>query len=251
MPATTADEIAAAKRRVTTPASIGLLLLRIGFAAILFIRGLSHATNIDTFTNLVSQSNNPIPIPDSVAAWITVVGELGLPVLLLFGFLTRIAGALTVVLMGLIYYAVHYSGPGALITLSMTAPTGPINGEPAVAIGIVGLVLLFTGPGRIAIDNGFRRNRLEAAEEPAAVEPTPAARPVGNGPVGNRPVGNRPAGPAGAGQGPAASGPRSTGAGRPAGGATAAGSTRPQRGRGDRDLPEDPKNWTDEDIQRL
>lgn len=74
MPATAAasqHELDALRRRVTTPASVGLLILRIGFAALLFVRGLAQAMHIDDFTTRVAQSSNPIPIGDSVAAWIT------------------------------------------------------------------------------------------------------------------------------------------------------------------------------------
>jgi len=96
------SEVAAARRRVTTSASIGLLLLRLGFGALLVIRGLQHARDIDGFTAIIRQAHVPFPVPISVAAWITTVGELGLGILLAVGFLTRVAGGLVAVLMGLV-----------------------------------------------------------------------------------------------------------------------------------------------------
>lgn len=232
-------ELDALRRRVTTPASVGLLILRIGFATLLFVRGLAQAMHIDDFTTRVAQSSNPIPIGDSVAAWITVVGELGLPVLLLFGFLTRIAGALLFALMGLIYYSVHVSGTAALLSMDRVGPAGPTNGEPALMIGLVGLVLAFTGPGRIAIDHGFRRSREEIDDEPVdAPTPPPAGRPIQTRPDQPRLDQARPdqARPDQA---------------RPDQARPDQARPDQNRQRGDRPLPEDPKNWTDDDIRRL
>lgn len=303
-PADSREEIAAARRRVTSPASIGLLLLRIGFAAILFIRGLTHATHIDQFTDTV-RATNVIAINDALAAWLVVIGELGLPILLLFGFVTRIAAGLVVVLMGLIYYAVHVRGPGALVDLA-NLPT-PINGESALALGIVGLALVFTGPGRFAVDHGLRRGRSAAAVRTAPpdriagaeddeLRPSrqPAGTAVGAGALAGGATGSAPRGvdpettrlhPASPGstgsdsaRGPVArrdepgddetviqpavgdrSAPERDRAAsaddetviRPAAGdRPAPDSDRPRSG-SDRPLPDDPRNWTDEDIQRL
>ncbi len=224
------SELAAARRRVTNPASIGLLLLRLGFGGLLIVHGLQHALDIDGLTAMIRQADVPFPVPDTVAAWLTAVGELGLGILLVVGFLTRVAGALVAVLMALVYVSWHIPR-GTLLTLSQAVG---VEGENALAIGLVGLVLLFTGPGRLAIDAGFRRGRGEAAQDDDGTA-SPGGRTA---PALGR---SRPA--------PAA--PTATA------GSTAAGSApaSPPAGRGrsgrDRPLPDDPTQWTAEDIERL
>lgn len=210
------SEVAAARRRVTISASIGLLLLRLGFGALLVIRGLQHARDIDGFTAMIRQAHVPFPVPVSVAAWITTVGELGLGILLAVGFLTRVAGGLVAVLMGLVYVSWHVPR-GNLLTLSQAVG---VEGENALTIGLVGLVLVFTGPGRFAVDAGFRRGRGVDVDDVHAGSATgPPARQVSS----------------------------SVGQGRPAD----RGSGVPGRSKRDQPLPDDPKDWTDADIERL
>jgi len=230
-------ELAAARRRVTNAASIGLLLLRLGSGALLFVHGLQHAKDIDGLTAQVRSADVPFSVPDAVAAWVMAVGELGLGILLAVGFLTRVAGVLVAVLMGLVY-ASWYVPHGHLLTLS--APVG-VPGENVLGMGLVGLVLLFTGPGRLAVDAGFRRGRGSAGD---------TDRGDSAGSSGRR------AAPA-LGRSRPASGGRTGGSatgGAPTAGSTAAGSA-PAAGRGrsgrDRPLPDDPTQWTAEDIERL
>lgn len=213
------SEIAQARRRVTTPASIGLLLLRLGFGALLFLHGLQHALHIDGLTATIRGADVPFPIPDAVAAWLVAVGEMGLGVLLVAGFLTRVAGGLVAVLMGLVYVSV-YVPAGTLFQLSQA--TG-VAGENALTVGLVGLVLVFTGPGRLAADAGFRRSRAGTTGEPAgdeAWQQDPKRAPH--------------------------AGVKRAEPGRPDTGRAAAG-----RAAAGRPLPDDPADWTDEDIQRL
>lgn len=208
------SQIAQARRRVTTPASIGLLLLRLGFGGLLFLHGLQHALDIDGLTATIRGAHVPFPIPAAVAAWLVAVGEMVLGLLLVAGLITRVAGGLVAVLMGLVYVSV-YVPAGTLFQLSQA--TG-VAGENALTGGLVGLALVFTGPGRLAADAGFRRSRAGSTDGgPGETEGWQAAR---------KPESRGAAKKADAGRG---------------------------RGRSDaeRPLPDDPSDWTDEDFKRL
>lgn len=212
------SELAEARRRVTTPASIGLLLLRLGFGALLFLHGLQHALDIDGLTATIGTATVPFPIPDAVAAWLVAIGEMCLGLLVAAGFLTRVAGGLVAVLMGLVYVSV-YVPAGTLFQISQA--TG-VAGENVLSAGLVGLVLLFTGPGRLAVDAGFRRSRTGSESDRGAA------------------------------------GDDTAGGGWSAAAVTANKADREQAGgkRGpakatERPLPDDPSAWTDEDFKRL
>lgn len=211
------SELAEARRRVTTPASIGLLLLRLGFGALLFLHGLQHALDVDGLTAMVRTADVPFPVSDTVAAWLVAIGEMGLGLLLVAGFLTRVAGGLVAVLMGLVYVSV-YVPAGTLFQLSQAIG---VAGENALTVGLVGLVLVFTGPGRLAADAGFRRSRAGSDGDT-----DPADDPGGGAWSGAAVPAKRRA-------------TRQADGGR--GGAT--GTQRP--------LPDDPSTWTDEDFKRL
>lgn len=210
------SELAEARRRVTTPASIGLLLLRVGFGALLILHGLQHALDIDALTATIGTADVPFPISDAVAAWLVAIGEMGLGLLLVAGFLTRVAGGLVAVLMGLVYVSV-YVPDGTLFQISQA--TG-VAGENALTVGLVGLVLVFTGPGRLAADAGLRRSRAGSESDRDAAADDAA------------------------------------GGGWSAAAAPAKRSE-PTRGNGkrgaatERPLPDDPSAWTDEDFERL
>ncbi len=228
-------EVAAARRRVSSPASTGLLILRLGFGGLLFLHGLQAALNLNAVRVMVEQGDVPFPIATSLAAWLTAVGEMGLGVLVFFGLATRVAGGLVAVLMGLIYASV-WVPKGHLLDMSQVLG---VAGQGALTIGIVGLALVFTGPGRFALDSGFRRDE----DEDDGSEP-PAEPIQRRGSPDDRPqlgTGRQSGGAPGPGQESARPpGARPPGARRPA--------KSPDSGR---PLPEDPTTWTDEDIGRL
>ena len=232
-------EIAQARRRVTTPASIGLLLLRLGFAAVVFVHGLAAALHLDRFTekallhrpdrltDQVRAVDSPVPVRASIAAAVVVVLALLLAVFIAVGFLTRVAGGLLLVLAGLVWWSVHHAA-GSYVSLS--DPQRPITGEILVLVAVVGLALVFTGPGRFAADAGFRRSR--DGSDGAAASGSGSGRPDGS---------DRDAGW----QADTTAGSRRT---RKRADGERAGAA---RAGADRPLPDDPSAWTDEDVKRL
>lgn len=220
-------EVAQARRRVTTPASIGLLLLRLGFAAVVFVHGLAAALHLDRFTDQVRAVDDPVPVRASIAAAVVVVLALLLAVFVAVGFLTRVAGGLLLVLAGLVWWSVHHAA-GSYVSLS--DPQRPITGETLVLVAVVGLALVFTGPGRFAADAGFRRSR--DGSDGAAASGSGSGRPDGS----DRDAGWQ------ADTTAASRRPRKRADGERAGAARAG---------ADRPLPDDPSAWTDEDVKRL
>ena len=136
------------RRAVGASASIGLLAVRLVTGTVLAAHGIQSL--ISPGQRLASTEQLGLPYAD-LAAWLSMVGEAGLGVMLVLGMLTRVAGLLTATLMGLTWALVHL--PQGLIGAQLG-----INGENALLIGAVGLALLFTGPGAASLDRAMFRH---------------------------------------------------------------------------------------------
>ncbi len=126
-------------------APIGDLLLRIWVANVFWKAGLSKIANVQT-TMFLFEHEYAVPIiPFELAAYLAIAAELVLPVLLVFGVGARFAA-------------------GALFAFNIVAVLS-YPGMNAAGIvqhqvwGIMLLVLLLRGPGKISIDY-FIRNRF-------------------------------------------------------------------------------------------
>ncbi|WP_432536495.1 DoxX family protein [Kineococcus arenarius] len=133
--------------RAPPPApSTGLLLGRLVAGALLLVHGVPKLLDPQRATGTAASLG--VPAPD-LAGWLVILGEVGLGSLLLLGLLTRVAGALLLVQMAGVWLLVH--APDGLLV------EGQVNGENALLLGAVGLVLLFTGAGRFSLDGVLRR----------------------------------------------------------------------------------------------
>lgn len=132
----------------TGSASIGLLLLRLVAGVLLLVHGVPKLSSPAGATGMAASVG--VPVPD-LAGWLMILGEVGLGSLLVLGLLTRVAGALLLVQMAGVWLLVH-APQGFLVD-------GQINGENALLLGAVGLLLVFTGAGRFSIDAVLRRER--------------------------------------------------------------------------------------------
>ena len=112
-------------------------------------------------TRLESWSNQPFlfewihPVPflsPTVAAYLTTVGEIVLPILLVLGLLGRFAGLGLAVMAATIYFIVGQTDLGIENGIAIASEQVPWM--------VVGLVLFIIGPGRISLDYGIRRARL-------------------------------------------------------------------------------------------
>lgn len=129
-------------------ASTGLLLLRLVAGALLLVHGVPKLSDPAGATGLAAGLG--VPVPD-LAGWLMILGEVGLGSLLVLGLLTRVAGGLLLVQMAGVWLIVH-APQGFLVD-------GQVNGENALLLGAIGLLLLFTGAGRVSADAVLRRRR--------------------------------------------------------------------------------------------
>ena len=123
------------------------LVLRVYVARVFFLSGLTklHDWNV---TLALFQNEYHVPvIPPAVAAVLGTSAELGLPILLLFGFGTRFAAV-------------------ALFVFNIVAATSYPDLSAAgikdhVLWGALLLVTFFYGPGKLSLDHWFGRGRAE------------------------------------------------------------------------------------------
>lgn len=130
----------------------GLLLLRLG-ALLLLPHGVAKATRADAFVGVVADNLVGAAAPELIA-WIVVLGQLGLPLLLAVGIFTRPAAFLTAAMMASIW------GLAVVTRVDYTpiSDTGGLTGEPALLYVALTLPLAFTGAGRWSLD-GMRDDR--------------------------------------------------------------------------------------------
>lgn len=147
---TTTDTRTSRPTVVTTTgsASVGLLLLRLIAGALLLVHGVPKLSTPAMATGMAASLD--VPAPD-LAGWLVILGEVGLGALLVLGLLTRVAGGLLLAQMTGVWLLAH-APQGFLVD-------GQINGENALLLGAIGLMLVFTGAGRISVDARLFRKR--------------------------------------------------------------------------------------------
>lgn len=129
--------------------SFGLLLLRVSAAAMMvFGHGLGKVQN---FAAYADKFPDPFGVGSRTSLILAIVGEVVAPALVAIGLLTRFATTFTVVTMCVAAFWAHASDPlfipmGAKTVEEMRAK------EMAILFLIPFATLLFTGPGKIAID---------------------------------------------------------------------------------------------------
>ena len=131
--------------------SFGLLLIRgiVGF--VMFYHGAQKlfgwfgGKGIEGFLPHVPDMGIP-NIPLEAWAYAAAIAEFGGGILLMIGLATRIAALFVAATMAVAVFKVHSE--------AFLLPDGM---EYALTLGIVALGLIFTGPGRLALDYFFRR----------------------------------------------------------------------------------------------
>lgn len=124
----------------------GLLVLRLG-SLLLLPHGWAKASDMDAFIDVVADNVVGAAAPELVA-WLVVLGQLGLPVLLAAGVFTRPAAFAAAALMTGIWAL-------AVVTrldYAVLSATGGLTGESALLFVALTLPLAFTGAGRWSLD---------------------------------------------------------------------------------------------------
>lgn len=125
----------------------GLLLLRLSTLA-LVPHGLHKAFDMPAFTREVASSFVGAQAPD-VVAWVVMLGQVALPLLIAIGLFTRPAAFLVAAMMAAIWVlmiAVRFD-------YVVLGPQGELTGENALLYVALTLPLAFTGAGRWSVDS--------------------------------------------------------------------------------------------------
>lgn len=131
-----------------TSLSIGLLLLRAGVGSYMLTHGFGKLTmllNGDEFPA------DPLGMGKGLTLFVAVLAEFVCPLLVIVGLGTRLAAIPVVATMAVAAFVVHADDPWTM---------GQGNSkEPALLFLIPFLALVFTGPGRFAVDHRLAARR--------------------------------------------------------------------------------------------
>lgn len=121
--------------------SLGLLIMRLGFASVIAIRhGLPKLLD---FTNLMHTFPDPIGLGSTITLSLAVFSEFLCAILVALGFFTRYATIPVVATMMTAFFVVHGGDPFAKKELSFLFLTGFTS-------------ILVMGPGRFSLDAMFK-----------------------------------------------------------------------------------------------
>lgn len=126
---------------------VGLLPVRLFVGFFTVYAGVQLVVSDADFPATVAELGVPFP---AVAAFLVVLGHLGLGVLLILGFITRPVGALLAVKYLLIFY-IYYVHEDFGRTLSFISK-GTLWGVESLAYGFAGILFLCVGGGRFSVD---------------------------------------------------------------------------------------------------
>lgn len=152
---------------VSWPASIGLLVLRLGMGGYMATHGWGKVQMLqagDAF-------GDPIGIGPTASLILITAAEFGCAILIVLGLLTRLAAIPLVFAMGVAAFVAHSSDPWTMGYAAELFSQGKAehwgSKEPALMYGAAFLALLFTGPGRLSLD-ALLFSRLSRRKEPSA-----------------------------------------------------------------------------------
>lgn len=118
------------------PAAIALLMLRLSSGMMMLVHGWNKFTQVGT---LKASFPDPFGWGSDISLYLTLLAELICPVLLIIGFITRLAVLPLIIVMGVAIFSIHAKDPFA-------------DKELAVFYGIVYFAILLTGPGKFSLD---------------------------------------------------------------------------------------------------
>jgi len=131
--------------------ALALFLLRLVVAAIMAVRGLEIVTNLPAAQAKFETTIIPMPQIMSIVAG---VGALAVAVALVFGLLTRLAGAGVMLIAGGALAFVLW-GPWSVFVPGQSG----FVGEFELLLAVVGFLFLCVGGGGFSLDRSFRKSR--------------------------------------------------------------------------------------------
>lgn len=152
------------KRNHDTATSLGLLILRLGFAGYLMTHGWGKVQMV--LAGSFDQFGDPIGIGPGASLVLVAFAEFVCSLLVLVGLATRLAAIPVVVAMAVAAFVAHGGDPwtmGAAAQLFMSgASESWASKQPALMFLVAFLALACTGAGRYSLDHaiaGRRRRR--------------------------------------------------------------------------------------------
>jgi putative oxidoreductase len=144
-------------------ADLAPLVLRLGIGLVFVVHGWAKLTEGPSgFAGMLTGLNVPAP---ELFAWLTMIAELVGGLLLLAGFLTRLA---TLPLIAVMTGALLLVKSSVGIIAPMGSPMPGAELDIALLSGLVALLLL--GPGRLSVDHALGvEAEVRTAEQPVAV----------------------------------------------------------------------------------
>lgn len=137
------DDVGGGRSRGT---DFGLLLLRLGLL-LLVPHGLAKATDMAAFVETVDSNVVGAQAPEFFA-WMVMLGQVALPLLVALGLFTRPAAFLVAAMMVTIWALMIY----LRLDYTLLTETGGLTGEAALLYAVLALPLAFTGAGRWSAD---------------------------------------------------------------------------------------------------
>lgn len=125
---------------------LGLLLLRLG-SLLMVPHGLHKALDMEAFTAVVLTNLLGAQAPDLVA-WLVMLSQVGLPLLIALGLFTRPAAFVLAGLMSAIWVLMT----ALRVDYTVLGQHGEVTGENALLYVALALPLVFTGAGRWSLD---------------------------------------------------------------------------------------------------
>ncbi len=138
------DQLAAGRsgtQDMTTARSSGLLVVRLLAGMLLLVHGIPLLGHPAAFIQSVAALGVPLP---AITGSLEIAGEIGLGLALLIGLLSRTAGVLVAVMMGLTWVIVH--APDGLLVKN------GLSGESAVVLFFTGVAIALLGSGGYSVD---------------------------------------------------------------------------------------------------
>lgn len=142
---------------------ITLLLIRLGLGGLMIWHGLTRwlftTEGVPKYVDYLTQFAVPYPI---YAGWGVTILELVGGTFLVLGALTRVIAVLALAQQALlISYTNYWRGPDLVDQAGVYVGGWEYN----VTLGLLALVLVAFGPGRVAIDRLFRRSKTADVED--------------------------------------------------------------------------------------
>lgn len=131
--------------------NLGMLVLRLGLAAVFIAHGVKHALGREKTSNWFASIGFKQP---QFQWFMSTATELGVGVLIALGFLTSLAAAGVVGIMFVAFWTVHRAA-GFFITSFMKEGVEVEGWEYVFTLAIAAIALAAVGPGELSVDDAL------------------------------------------------------------------------------------------------